>query len=133
MGHSPSKNTFITLTCTHNRNINHQGLTSLFLFGSASCLTFVASRPPAVASAFIIIAFKRYLHLKDLRRRRRPPNKYLLLFAILAMRHLWQTLGKRIPLLMAMFVAFSSEEELVELSSESHSHPMCASPPFFLL
>jgi hypothetical protein len=33
----------MTLTCTHNRNINHQGLISLFLLDSASCLTFVAT------------------------------------------------------------------------------------------
>jgi hypothetical protein len=97
---SPSKNTFITLTCTHNCNINHQGLTSLFLFGSASCLTFVATlrqscRPSAVALAFVVIAFKqclrledlrrgrrsstslykRYLRLEDLRQRRRPPTE----------------------------------------------------------
>jgi hypothetical protein len=51
----------------------------------------------------------------------------------LAMRHLWPTLGKRRPLLMAMLAASSSEEESMELSSESHSLPMCASPPFFLL
>jgi hypothetical protein len=38
------------------------------------------------------------------------------------------TLGKRRPLLAASL----SEEESVELSWESHSHPMCASPPFFL-
>jgi hypothetical protein len=50
----------------------------------------------------------------------------------LAMRHLWPTLGKRRPLLMAMLAASSSEEESVELLSESHSRPMCASPPFFL-
>jgi hypothetical protein len=49
-----------------------------------------------------------------------------------AMRHLWPTLGKRSPLVMAMFVASSSEEESVELSSESHSRQTWASPPFFL-
>jgi hypothetical protein len=38
-----------------------------------------------------------------------------------AMRHLWPTFGKRRPLLTAMFVASSSEEESAELSSESHS------------
>jgi hypothetical protein len=48
----------------------------------------------------------------------------------LAMRHLWPMLGKRRPyLLMAMLAASSSEEESVE----SHSLPMCASPPLFLL
>jgi hypothetical protein len=50
----------------------------------------------------------------------------------LAMRHLWPTFGKRRPLLMVMFAASSLSEESVELSSESHSHTMCASPPFFL-
>jgi hypothetical protein len=50
----------------------------------------------------------------------------------LAMRHLCPTLGKRRPLLTAMLVASSSEEESVELSSKSHSRHMCASPPFFL-
>jgi hypothetical protein len=33
---------------------------------------------------------------------------------------------------MAMLAASSSEEESVGLSSESHSRPTCASPPFFL-
>jgi hypothetical protein len=55
-----------------------------------------------------------------------------LFLSSLAMRHLWPTLGKRRPLLMAMLAASSSEEESVELSSESHSRPMCSSPPFFL-
>jgi hypothetical protein len=32
---------------------------------------------------------------------------------------------KRRPLLTAMLAASSSEEESMELSSESHSHPMC--------
>src|SRR5688572_10612331 len=45
-----------------------------------------------------------------------------------AMRHLWPTLGKRRPLVTAMFAASSSEE----LSSESHSRQTWASPPFFL-
>jgi hypothetical protein len=35
------------------------------------------------------------------------------------------------PLLTAMLAASSSEES-VELSLESHSRHMCASPPFFL-
>jgi hypothetical protein len=48
------------------------------------------------------------------------------------MRHLWPMLGKRRPLLMAMLEASSSEEESVELSSESHSRHTWASPPFFL-
>jgi hypothetical protein len=38
-----------------------------------------------------------------------------------SMKHLWPTLGKRSPLLTAMLVVSSSEEESVELSSESHS------------
>jgi hypothetical protein len=41
----------------------------------------------------------------------------------LAMRHLWPTLWKRRPLLMAMLAASLSEEESVELSPESHSRP----------
>jgi hypothetical protein len=49
-----------------------------------------------------------------------------------AMRHLWPTLGKRRPLLKAMLAASSSEEESVELSSESHSRHTWASLPFFL-
>jgi hypothetical protein len=74
-GHSPSKNTFMTLTCAHNRNINHQGLTSLFLFDSAPCLTFVATlsqscRPSAVALTFVVNALRQYLHLEDLRQGR---------------------------------------------------------------
>jgi hypothetical protein len=49
----------------------------------------------------------------------------------LAMRHLWPTLGKRSPLVTAMFAASSSEEESVDLSSESHYRQTWASPPFF--
>src|SRR5688572_11266016 len=49
-----------------------------------------------------------------------------------AMRHLWPTLGKRSPLVTAMFAASSSSEESLELSSESHSRQTWASPPFFL-
>jgi hypothetical protein len=49
-----------------------------------------------------------------------------------AMRHLWRTLGKRRPLLTAMLAASSSEEESVELLSESHYRQTWASPPFFL-
>src|SRR6187455_1489064 len=49
-----------------------------------------------------------------------------------AIRHLWPTLGKRRPLLTVMLVASSSEEESVELSSDSHSRHTWASPPFFL-
>jgi hypothetical protein len=69
----------MTLTCTHNRNINHQGLTSLCHFDSTSCLTFVATlsqsyRPLAVASAFDDVAFIQCLRLEGLWRGRRPPN-----------------------------------------------------------
>jgi hypothetical protein len=76
-GRSPSKNTFMTLTCTHNPNIKHQGLTSLFLFDSTLCLTFVATlsqscRPSAVVSTFVLVAYRQYLRLEDLRQRRRP-------------------------------------------------------------
>jgi hypothetical protein len=42
-GHSPSKNTFMTLTCAHNHNTKQQGLTSLLLFSSSLCLTFVTT------------------------------------------------------------------------------------------
>jgi hypothetical protein len=49
-----------------------------------------------------------------------------------AMRHLWPMLGERRPLLTAMFAAYSSEEESMELSSESHSRQTWALPPFFL-
>src|SRR5688572_29544836 len=49
-----------------------------------------------------------------------------------AMRHLWPTFGKRSPLVTAMLAASSSEEDSVELSSESHSRQTWASPPFFL-
>jgi hypothetical protein len=61
-GRIPGKNTFMTLTRTHNRNINHQGLSSLFLFDSTSRLTFVATlsrsyRSSAVASTFVVVTF----------------------------------------------------------------------------
>ena len=49
-----------------------------------------------------------------------------------SMRHLWLTLGKRRPLLTAILAVSSTEEESVELPSESHSRHMWASPPFFL-
>jgi hypothetical protein len=76
-GRSPSKNTFMTSTGTHNHNINHQGLTSLFLFDSASCLTFVVTLSrscclSAIPSAFDVIAFRQCLRLEGLQRRRRP-------------------------------------------------------------
>jgi hypothetical protein len=59
--------------------------------------------------------------------------EYTFFLSSLAMRHLWATFGKRRPLLMVMLAASSSEEESMELLSESHSLPMCASPPFFFL
>jgi hypothetical protein len=67
----------MTLTCTHNPNTKHQGLTSFFLFDSASFLTFIATlsrscRPSAVASTFDGVAYKQYLRLEDLRQRGRP-------------------------------------------------------------
>jgi hypothetical protein len=49
-----------------------------------------------------------------------------------AMKHLWPMLGKRRPLLTAILAASSSNEESLELSSESHSRHTWASPPFFL-
>jgi hypothetical protein len=49
-----------------------------------------------------------------------------------AMRHLWPTLGKRRSMVTVMFAVSSSEQESVELSSESHSRQTWASPPFFL-
>jgi hypothetical protein len=74
-GHSLGKNTFMTLTYTHNHNINHQGLSSLFLFDLASCLTFVATlsrscRSSAVASAFVVVTFRQCLRIENLRWRR---------------------------------------------------------------
>jgi hypothetical protein len=72
---NPSKNTFMTLTCTNNRNINHQGLTSLFFFDSASCLTFVATLSRSCrSSALVVVAIRQCLHLEDLRRRRGSPT-----------------------------------------------------------
>jgi hypothetical protein len=73
MGRSPSENIFMTLICIHNHNINHQGLTGLFLFGSVSYLTFVATlsrscRLSAIASTFVVIVFRKCLRLNDLPR-----------------------------------------------------------------
>src|SRR5688500_5877764 len=48
-----------------------------------------------------------------------------------AMMHLWPALGKRRPLLTVMLAASSSDEESLELSSESHSRHTRASPSFF--
>jgi hypothetical protein len=71
-GHSPSKNTIMTLTFVHNCNMNNYKLAGLFLFGSATCLIFdtTLSRScfsSAIASAFIVVIFGLYLHLEDLR------------------------------------------------------------------
>jgi hypothetical protein len=76
MGRSLSKNTFMTLTYSHNRDIKHQELASIFLFGSASCLTFVVAlsrsrRPSASASTFVDIGLGQCLCIEDLRRARR--------------------------------------------------------------
>jgi hypothetical protein len=70
----------MTLTYTHNRNMNRQGLASLFLFDPTSCLTLVVTlsrsyRSSAVALAFIVVVFRQCLHLKDLRWRRRLPSR----------------------------------------------------------
>jgi hypothetical protein len=72
MRHSLSKNTFMTLTYSHNRDIKHQGLASLFLFSSASCFTFVVAlcrscRPSAAALAFAVVGLRQCLCLEDLR------------------------------------------------------------------
>jgi hypothetical protein len=80
MGRSPSKNTFMTLTYSHNHDIKHQGLASIFLFGSTSCLTFVAAlsrsrRSSAAASAFVVIGLRQCLCLEDLRRGRRSSSQ----------------------------------------------------------
>ena len=58
-GRSSSKNTFMTFSYTHNGNINHQGLTSLFLLSLVLCLIFVVTLSQsccssAIASIFII-------------------------------------------------------------------------------
>jgi hypothetical protein len=81
---SSSKNTFMALTCTRDPNTKQHGLTSLFLFDSTLCLTFVATlsrryHPLAlshmfvVASAFYLVVYRQYLRLEDLQQRRRPP------------------------------------------------------------
>jgi hypothetical protein len=114
VGRSPGENTFVTSICIHNRNISHQGLTGLFLFGSASCLTFVATlsqscRPSVVASVFVIIALRWflcledlrqrwsstslcqwYLCLEDLRRRRRPPTEFILYWYLRLVWRCWR-------------------------------------------
>jgi hypothetical protein len=87
-GRSLSKNTFMTLTYTHNRNINPQRLASLFLFGSASCLTFVAAlsrscSSSAIALAFIVVAFRQCLRLEDLNGEEDPHHKAFLMTKLL--------------------------------------------------
>jgi hypothetical protein len=84
-GRSPSKNTFMALTCTYDPNTKQQGLTSPFLLDSTLCLTFVVTlsrrcSPLAfphmfvVASAFDLVVYRQYLRLVDLQQRRRPPT-----------------------------------------------------------
>jgi hypothetical protein len=78
-GCSPGKNIFMTLTFVHNCNINHYGLASLFLFGSASRLIFDTTLgwscySSAIASVFIVVIFGLYLRLEDLRQRRKLPS-----------------------------------------------------------
>jgi hypothetical protein len=73
----------MTLTCSHNRDIKHQGLDSLFLFGSASCFTFVIAlsrscRPSAPASTFAVIGLRQCLCLEDLRWGRRSLSQKIL-------------------------------------------------------
>jgi hypothetical protein len=80
MGRSSSENIFMTLICIHNRNINHQGLIGLFLFGSVSYLTFVATlsrscRLLAIASTFVVIVFRKCLRLNDLLRGKRYSSR----------------------------------------------------------
>ena len=62
-GRSSGKITFMVPICIHNHNINHQGLTSLFLFGSASCFDLrrhlkPKQCPSVVASAIVVIALR---------------------------------------------------------------------------
>jgi hypothetical protein len=55
---------------------------------------------------------------------------YLLLFVVLDHETLVADVVEEEAFVTAMLATSSSEEESVELSSESHSRPMCASPPF---
>jgi hypothetical protein len=80
MGRNPGENAFMTLICIHNRNINHQGWTDLFLFSPTSYLTFVATlnqscRLSAIASTFVVIVFRQCLRLNDLRRGKRYSSR----------------------------------------------------------
>ena len=79
-GRSLGKNTFMTLTYSHNHDIKHQGFANLFLFCSASCLTFIVAlsrshRPLATTSAFVVIGLRQCLCLEDLRRGRRSSSQ----------------------------------------------------------
>jgi hypothetical protein len=70
----------MTLTYSHNCDIKHQGLASLFLFGLASCLTFVVAlsrsrRPLAAASTFVVTGLRQCLCLEDLRQGRRSSSQ----------------------------------------------------------
>jgi hypothetical protein len=56
---------------------------------------------------------------------------YLLLFAVPSHETLVSDVGEEKSLVDDNVDGIPSEEESVELSSESHSRPMCASPPFF--
>jgi hypothetical protein len=68
----------MTSTCTYNPNTKHHGLTSLFLFDSTLCLTFVATLSRGchpsdllhmfvVTLAFDLVAYRHYLSHPDLR------------------------------------------------------------------
>ena len=59
-GRSPSKITFITSICIHNHNINHQGLTSLFLFSSASCFDLCGHLKPKLSFFSGSFGIRRY-------------------------------------------------------------------------
>jgi hypothetical protein len=75
-GRRPSKNTFMTLTYSHNRDIKHQILANLFFFGSASCLTFIVSLSRSrCPSTFVVIGLRQCLCLEDLRRGRRSSSQ----------------------------------------------------------
>jgi hypothetical protein len=84
-GRNRSKNTFMALTCTYDPNTKQQGLTSLFVFYSTLCLTFVVTlsrsyQPSAFShmfvatSAFDLVVYRPYVCLEDLRQRRRSPT-----------------------------------------------------------
>jgi hypothetical protein len=65
--HDPDKITFMSLTFTHNHDMKHYGLNSLFPFRPASSSVFVTiiSRSYcslAIASAFVFTIFRSHLH-----------------------------------------------------------------------